>query len=98
MHYLVRHYFIKEFKVLDFCHLYSDVHNSISVCYCFRYKAPKSSKHVPNTIQLFLKLWSSEIASDFPKNEKVTNECDIESLCTKPAIFNETGFRRGYER
>lgn len=62
--------------MLDFCNLYSDVHNPISMRFSFNYGAP-SSEQTPNKIQSSVKLWSANKANDFPKN---IEQCDIESL------------------
>lgn len=58
--------FIREFAVLDFCNLYSDVHNPIS--FSFSHCKNLSTNECIGENQPTVKLWSADKAQDFCKN------------------------------
>lgn len=61
-----------EFKVFDFCNMYSDVHNLVSMCLSFNYCT--TGIYVPSETESYVKLWSVNKASDFSKNME---QCDL---------------------
>lgn len=53
-----------KFEVLDFCNMYSDVHNPVSMCLSFNYCTTDIYMQ-NNETQSYVKLWSVNKTSDF---------------------------------
>ena len=74
--------FIHGFDIIDFCNLYSDVHNPFSISISPVALNVDSSESIVET-QSCVKLWSLDRANDFQNNidsckvEAIENELDI---------------------
>jgi hypothetical protein len=82
--------YIQEFDILDFCNLFSDVHNPISFSILPASLREESCEGIVET-QSCVKLWSLDQVNNFPRNVDVFKVKDIENeldILTNMAIGN----------